>query len=345
MTERLDYEGVGPGQQARVSDPLSILLQDVEWGPKYPLDLLTFTPTEQVWVSQRGQDGAQKGPYQTKGANTVSVAAWYGMLGKQEIQRCLEAGEEIDTLTQHGRRVVVLNAIFGKKWNIKGSVIATYAPERIAEVAAYLDAEFDNAWRCRPNLCSISQATLERRTTEYDKSLGRQWRSFPQILSCPDKERSNRIQVYDDYFGVAWRARPTILTSPPRTIIPSARGLQTVNITIENTALSSYFGLLTTTTRNKRDKIAAVRSQVLSHTQIYANSTNRSLASIVSERQQLTEADVAVEARELAELRYFMQRIGARGLVKSVKAIKQWADVHYHRPTDAILEALLLEAY
>jgi hypothetical protein len=234
--------------------------------------------------------------------------------------------------------VVILNSLFGKRWNNGTSAVVSTEPEVILTNVPQLDEMLGYKWRRCPQLSVIPIDTIKDRVERYDKSLGLRWRNSPVILTQSPDIIESRVLTYDKSFGTSWQVKPTILTNKTNTVIASARAINTVGITQENTPPGPYFGLLCTTVANKRRKAAFIRHELLGHKQVRIHETKLPLAEIVRERQRQTPADKELEAREIEEYKVFVRHIGAKKLAQSTVVIEKWARAHGYPISKSVRE-------
>ncbi|MBW3568599.1 hypothetical protein KY385_00515 [Candidatus Parcubacteria bacterium] len=123
-----------------------------------------------------------------------------------------------------------------------------------------------------------------------------------------------KIKVFDNHFGEIWREQPAMMIPSIRTVIASKRALAHIGITAENTPQGTYSRLLCSSMSAKQKSSIFIRRSILGHQQIRNASQKRRMSTMVTRRQRQTDDDKKLEAREIAELRGFLQAVGSHCL-------------------------------
>lgn len=319
------------GHGAELDPEVADYLSTIRWRPdEYPMALLELNDQERHYLELcRTRTYREVALAEGVSATTVRgkcVAA----LGKEEVLEALQTGQDIFSLDQNARRVVILNQLFGPHWSRYGVQAVQVPEELVLQRARVLDERLGSKWRHTPQLCTLPAEKLDERIALYDALLGPNWRNTPTILTLDVEVTRDRIEKYDQWFGSSWRSFPTILTNKPETVRNSARALRlALDITLENTPIGAYFQLLSTSVANKRRKAAAIRRDILGHTQVYTFERPTPLAIVVAARRGQTPDQRARELEEIEEFKAFIHTLGARVLIASMGEIKRQATVHH----------------
>lgn len=253
------------------------------------------------------------------------VATFRLVQAKQEALRAADDGRPFDELHVRTQNTIILTGLFGKRWMTRDvGMINDNAGEVIKE-ANELDSVFGESWKSWPSLVRMAPYVRKKLIRTYDREFGLGWRKYPGIIAMAPDVVEERIHAYDVWLGEEWRERPGLVKTPPRTVISSIKALETVGITQENTGPATYTTLVATSMRNKRDKAAMIRRELLGHKFVVMSSEKRSLAENVNARAGYSEADRVEEAKEVAQFREFIPRMTSSRLVSSETAIKNWA--------------------
>lgn len=249
--------------------------------------------------------------------STLAVAR-----AKQELQDVAECN--VAELSEIAQSYLLLNSLFDNRWQRLGSrsLIELGLDKIVARTFLY-DSELPAHWRGTPNLLYTDQVVAESRIAHFDNQFGAKWRSqAPSIVGSIPETIHRKEELYDKVFGPEWKIQLGILmNSPERTVLPSARALESIGITLKNTPPSTFFELLRTTVSLKRKKARLIRTHELGHKYIFVHEQKRPLGETVNRRGKLTPEEKQKEAEEIKEFAIFIKS-DPRQLVKSSNFIR-----------------------